>query len=338
MKIRRVSRARQTGVVLGVVFGSLGIPFVASATNVGEGSGEQSHQGWMQAYARIGGQGTIGLPENAIHVWNAGCIQDFGGGRFVDAALMSPDCRGNVYPVVGNHWSYVSAVGTYWTGYPRNDSHRWNAGWTQDFDGGKWGPTLIMRGDAVGRAFSVHNGMRDYYISIGGSASYLGYPTSDEYKWDSYVRQDFQGGSLTWRSDQWVRPLQTMTPQEQAADNWVIAEKNSPDPSWSDQFRRPWSGYCEGFVEVAFGTRGRSWSADEHYKYRKDRGQIHIDTNPPAGVFVFYVGHIGLSIGDGQVISTQGYEGQRIPVAQHRVLGLANKYLGWARFDGTWPR
>ncbi|MCC7543601.1 hypothetical protein IT415_02735 [bacterium] len=336
MKFRRVSRGWLLVVVLGVVFSSVMTPQVASASEIGENSWAQP---WVDAYNRIGGAAAIGYPENAVHRWNSGCIQDFGGGKYIDAALMSPGCQTHrVYSVINTRWWYVARVGSNQVGYPQNESYRWGAGWNQDFDGGWWGPTFLMRGDRVGQTYSVHHGMRGYYISIGGPGSYLGYPKSDEYHWNSFVRQDFEGGSLTWRSDQGVRPLQLMTPREQAAVGWVIAEKNSPDPTWSDQFGRPWSGYCEGFVEVAFGTRGRAWSSDEHYAFRLARGQIHTDTNPPAGVFVFYSGHVGLSIGNGQVISTQGFNGQRLPVWQHSVTGLKNAYLGWARFDGAWPR
>ncbi len=336
MKSRRVSRARLIVIVLGMVFGGLLLPEAASATSVGAGVWSQP---WLDAYGRAGGSAAIGYAENNVHTWNNGCLQDFGGGKYVDAALMSPGCQsGRVYSVINSRWWYVARVGSHWTGYPQSESYRWGAGWNQTFDGGWWGPTMLMRGDNIGQTYSVHNGMRGYYLSVGGPIGALGYPRSDEYTWNTYVRQDFEGGSLTWRSDQGVRPLQTITPQEQSAVSWVIAEKNSPDPTWSDQFRRPWSGYCEGFVEVAFATRGRAWSSDEHYNYRLSRGQIRTDTNPPAGAFVFYAGHVGLSIGNGQVISTQGYNGQRLAVWQHSLTGLSNKYLGWARFDGTWPR
>jgi hypothetical protein len=40
---------------------------------------------------------------------------------------------------------------------------------------------------------------------------------------------------------------------------------------------------------------------------------------------------VGVALGNGQVISTQGFSGQRLPVKQHPVVGyLSNPYLGWA--------
>jgi uncharacterized protein YraI len=45
----------------------------------------------------------------------------------------------------------------------------------------------------------------------------------------------------------------TVTPQMQAAANWAVAEMRSPNPTWSDHFGHPWSGYCEQFAEQAEG-------------------------------------------------------------------------------------
>jgi hypothetical protein len=133
----------------------------------------------------------------------------------------------------------------------------------------------------------------------------------------------------------------TVSSAAQRAANWAIAEKNSRLPYWSDQLRAPWSGWCEVFAEVAYGTRGRMTSAIAHYQLRLRKGQIRTDANPPRGAFVFYgggngAGHVGISIGGGQVISTQGFPGQRLPVWQHSVRGISNPYLGWAAFDGSW--
>jgi uncharacterized protein YraI len=131
-------------------------------------------------------------------------------------------------------------------------------------------------------------------------------------------------------------PQPGVTPNMRTAANWAVAELHSPDPTWSDHFRHPWSGWCEQFVENANGFRFRFPSAIAHYQQQRAQGRIHTDANPPAGAVVFYgggngFGHVGVALGNGQVISTQGFFGQRLPVKQHPVVGyLSNPYLGWA--------
>jgi len=120
-----------------------------------------------------------------------------------------------------------------------------------------------------------------------------------------------------------------------SAANWAVAEKNSPDPTWSDYYWHAWSGWCEQFVEQAEGFRFRFASAIDHYNWQRNNGRIHTDTDPPRGAVVFYgggggYGHVGISLGGRQGISTQGYYGQRLPVWQHYVTGLTNPYYGWA--------
>lgn len=133
------------------------------------------------------------------------------------------------------------------------------------------------------------------------------------------------------------RPSTTgATPQMQAAANWAIAEKNSPDPTWSDHYGHAWSGWCEQFVEQAEGFKFRFDSAIADYQWEANNGRIHTDANPPLGALVFYGGangngHVAVSIGGGQEIGTLGSFGQRLRVSQYPVIGyLSNPYLGWA--------
>jgi uncharacterized protein YraI len=126
------------------------------------------------------------------------------------------------------------------------------------------------------------------------------------------------------------------TPQMQAAANWAVSEKNSPDPAWSDHYQHYWSGWCEEFAEQAEGFQFRFATATADYNAEHNAGRIHTDTNPPAGALVFYgggggAGHVAVSIGNGQEIGTLGYVGDHYPVSQYPVTGyLTNPYLGWA--------
>jgi hypothetical protein len=134
---------------------------------------------------------------------------------------------------------------------------------------------------------------------------------------------------------------QTITAQMQYAANWAIAEKNSPDPTWSDHYGHAWSGWCEQFAEQAEGFAFVFPSAIADYNWEQSLGRVHTDTNPPPGALVFYgggggYGHVAVSIGGGQEVGTQGYVGQRLPVAQYPVIGyLSNPYLGWALPKGS---
>lgn len=100
-----------------------------------------------------------------------------------------------------------------------------------------------------------------------------------------------------------------------------------------------WSGWCELFTEIAYGTRGKYLRAIDDYNAQKSAGRIHTDTNPPAGALVFYnlsaYGHVGISIGSGRVISTQGMD-TPLPVREHGVTELTS-YLGWAYAPSDWP-
>lgn len=171
------------------------------------------------------------------------------------------------------------------------------------------------------------------------------------------------GGNATWdhlTGGQWLADYYTNTPsfnsyapglgpcpvggvtsQMQAAANWVVSEMNSPDPTWSDHFGHPWSGYCEQFVEQAEGFAFTFPTAIADYQWEANNGRIHTDTNPPVGALVFYGGgggdgHVAVSLGGGQEIGTYGYVGQRLPVQQYPVVGfLTNPYLGWANPIGS---
>lgn len=137
----------------------------------------------------------------------------------------------------------------------------------------------------------------------------------------------------TWFCQGWA-----VTPRMQAAANWAYAELRSPDPTWSDHLRKPWSGWCEVFVEQANGFRFRFDSAIDHYNNQTAQGRVHRDTNAPTGAVVFYgggtYGHVGVSVGNGQAISTQGNYGQRLAVRQHSITAMPY-YLGWAYPHGA---
>lgn len=318
----------------------------ASTFYVGQGSSDRTP--FINAFNRAGGSPWIGSPINTVHRWNSGCIQDFVGGWSGKAGIMQANCAGPAYNVVYKQWAYIESRwgsnATNEIGYPTGHDMRVGNGWIQHFAGGSWRNATLARADQTGTVRAVRGDTRAFWLANGGPTGRFGYPLGEDYPWNGVYKQDFQGGSIIWdivNKARQYNPAPPVATREQKAVAWAIAEKNSPNPRWSDEFGRAWSGYCEGFAEVAFGVRSQFYSAYQHYTWQLNNGRIHTDTNPPAGALVFYgggngFGHIGVSIGSGQVVSTQGYDGQYLPVWQHSVAFIGN-YLGWAYAPSNWP-
>jgi hypothetical protein len=124
------------------------------------------------------------------------------------------------------------------------------------------------------------------------------------------------------------------------AVTWALSELTSPDPSWSDELSAPWSGYCEAFVEIAYGARHQYANALANYKAQRAAGRVHLEGVPPDGALVFYSGgndgHVALSAGEGKVVTTWGYLGQRYAVREVPVRSFENPYLGWSAAPAGW--
>ncbi|WP_284990853.1 SH3 domain-containing protein [Arthrobacter sp. efr-133-TYG-120] len=93
-------------------------------------------------------------------------------------------------------------------------------------------------------------------------------------------------------------------------------------------------GLCEVFAARAFGNSFTFPNAISNYRWQATRGRIHTDKNAPAGALVYYSsprwdagnGHVAVSIGNGQVITTLE-PGQPISVKN---ITWPPGYLGWA--------
>lgn len=103
--------------------------------------------------------------------------------------------------------------------------------------------------------------------------------------------------------------------------------------------QKGYKGKCEQFVREAFGFPGRYESANAAWQAAGDKHPG--DTNPPAGVPVFWdlIGgdnanydHVALSIGGGKVVSTSVGPGGAVGViAIKDYTDAGAKYRGWAR-------
>lgn len=101
------------------------------------------------------------------------------------------------------------------------------------------------------------------------------------------------------------------------------------------------SGMCEKFTRTCFGLPARYGSARLAYEASKRDGKIHLDTNPPAGVPVYWdiltgvnapYDHVAVSVGGGYCVSTSAGPGKT--VAKVLITDLTKRwgmiYRGWA--------
>jgi hypothetical protein len=166
------------------------------------GAWAPNQQSYVNEFNAASAYAGMGFPDDYVHSWGPGCTQDFIGGYNTKSAIMSAGCSGAAYRVVGEQWAYLeghagaNAAPEY--GYPTNDVHRYGNGWTQDFSGGNRAWNLLMKGDHVGAVYDVLGGNRDKYLSQGGANGWLGYPRTDEYSWNGYICQNFEGDNICW--------------------------------------------------------------------------------------------------------------------------------------------
>jgi exopolysaccharide biosynthesis protein len=129
-----------------------------------------------------------------------------------------------------------------------------------------------------------------------------------------------------------IRPTPPTPPAAEQAARWAEARL---EQVWTRENRNAgwWSGWCEAFVEGAYGNRFWHRSAMQHYVARRNAGQIRGGV-PPRGALVFWTaggndGHVAISVGNGQVVGTQGWSYQRLPVFRTSYTYFSG-YLGWA--------
>ena len=128
------------------------------------------------------------------------------------------------------------------------------------------------------------------------------------------------------------------TSQMQNAVSWATAQLGQYEMSNGTY----WTGQCEAFAEQAEGSQFKFGSAYLDYLAEKNAGRVHTDNSPPPGALVFYglssqnpgpnnLGHVAVSIGNGQEIGTYGESTPVYPIEQYAVTGITSPpYLGWA--------
>ena len=166
----------------------------------GPGAGAYALQGAIKsAYDRGGAEkGPLGYPTSGEQPDGAGGVQQsFRNGRIVwSAATGSATLRG---AIGGEHSRLGGVRGA--LGYPVSEERPDGAGGArQSFQKG-----TLLWSSRTGTDL-VKGAIGDAYLSLGGPAGRLGYPTSGEVvRSDRSVVQSFQGGTVTWRPGTGVR-------------------------------------------------------------------------------------------------------------------------------------
>lgn len=138
--------------------------------------------------------------------------------------------------------------------------------------------------------------------------------------------------SCSWTSSTEVAP------GGRTAARWALNRVGQSSSSGTTSTGR-WSGWCAKFVGMAWGRTNAGYnSAIDMYRAWKNAGLIK-SSGMTIGAPVFWnlsqYGHTGVYVGDGVVVSTQGYESDNKPVRAHTV-GYLSSYLGWATPPSAW--
>jgi hypothetical protein len=225
-------------------------------------------------------------------------------------------------------------------GWTNNDYQ--GAAWVFTSSGGAWaqlgppltgtGASLILNGGEFGGSVA---------LSANGQTGLIGGDNAMNTRGAAWVFTD---------SNAAASPLMA-SPAENRAAAWAEAHLADPVGKYhalqadSSFIADPnvmvrWSGYCLAFVVTAYQSQGVTASpvvhtdaADMYTAYLK-AGLIKTTGVPPRGAFVFYPtdtssGHIGISVGGGQEISTQGEATQYLPLQEASYTSITG-YAGWA--------
>ncbi|WP_051942910.1 polysaccharide deacetylase family protein [Streptacidiphilus rugosus] len=144
-------------------------------------------------YAALGAQRSLLGPARTVEMpgtVTGSAIQWFAGGRvYYSWATGAHEVNG---AILGKFVSLGSVNG--FVGYPRSDETAVTGGRASQFQGAN-----IYWSGATG-AHEVNGAILGTYLSLGGTASRLGLPTSDEHSVTGGRGSDFQHGALVWNS------------------------------------------------------------------------------------------------------------------------------------------
>jgi len=177
-------------------------------------------------------------------------------------------------------------------------------GRVSDFEGGH-----IHWWTGAPQAFETHGVIDSLYVSMGGTASWLGFPTSDVYVASTgYERSDFEGGYITTTdgavfqaSSRWITNGPSVTSLEMVTSLAI-------DPSNPNIIYAGIGSFLHGFPAAGVFKSidgGKIWSAVNAGLGNADVGALAIDPVNPSTIYAGTYVHGGSEIG-GVFKSTNG--------------------------------
>jgi surface antigen/pimeloyl-ACP methyl ester carboxylesterase/uncharacterized protein with LGFP repeats len=211
--------------------------------------GKITHSSFIQAFNRNGRFAGVGLPTGYVERWEQGHTQQFTGGQHGEGAIMKPDGSSNAYWVGGNIWQeFLNRGGAEYVGYPKTEAIRVKGGLdnsggkVQHFRGAKGIPSKIW--SSKHGAHPTWGAIGGRYDKMGGSSSWLGFPTSGEKGiGNGWVKQDFEGGYMLWHPQHGTTVYNTKAVNSLPADSghgstneWTVKYWNNTNlsgvPAW----------------------------------------------------------------------------------------------------------
>lgn len=157
-------------------------------------SGAHEVHGWIyNEYQSLGGPGSwVGFPTSDEYGVPGGRATDFQGARIYWADGIGPH---EVHGPILDKYVSLGATGSF-LGFPTSDQYGVPGGVASDFVGQN--ATIYYSGDTG--AHEVQGLILNTYRNLGGTTSWLGFPTSDEYSVPGGRESDFQHGYIVFNA------------------------------------------------------------------------------------------------------------------------------------------
>lgn len=172
----------------------------------GEKQGGSFDQAMVEAYSRLGGDESLGAATTYAGAWGDGLWQKFRGvGAYGDAVLLHANGSSRAYAVHGMLLERYLALARAENGATRPPSRLgWAAGDEKVIPRNSYGTSglygFFQNGALYGTekygTFWLTGNVLKTYQGLGGSGSFLGFPTRDQYLLNGGWAADFEGGTL----------------------------------------------------------------------------------------------------------------------------------------------
>ncbi|GGR49315.1 S-layer protein [Deinococcus seoulensis] len=181
-------------------------PAQSAQISAGERQDGSRDQAMVDAYARLKGSETLGEATSYVSTWSNGAWQKFSGvGSYGDAVLLHANGSSRSYAVHGMLLErYLSLANAESNGARPPSRLGWAAGDEKVIPRNTYGTSglygFFQNGALYGTekygTFWLTGAVLKSYQGLGGSGSFLGFPTRDQYQISGAWAADFEGGTI----------------------------------------------------------------------------------------------------------------------------------------------